>query len=423
MKCLGRILAAMIAVVALGYAGWFSDTPHTPKKVPAVALDIAYEKSEAYLLLGDEREAIGLNRLESDAVLERAAQAHADYLIRNGVSSHYETETKSGFTGRRPVDRALAAGYRARFVGENLTTDTPDAKHAVQGLMSAIYHRLTFLRFDIDEVGIGVAQNDVHKEKTAFVFEVGNATLARLCTEEQFRGYGAYVYGVCKEKEHRIEKRRYDEAKEVSEFNPMFVVYPYDGQEGVSPVFYEEEPDPLPDVEVSGFPVSISFNPFKVRSVTMREFTLKNINTGKEVVAATIMDASNDPNHTFSPLQFAFFPRERLAYDTEYEARFVGEADGNVVQERWRFHTVRPEGKVIRIVSDEAHLRLKRNTPYILYFVPRDGHDLIREMTFPDGVETAFVDHNTLRLYISDKSDDTIALHGSGKKVRIDVVR
>lgn len=57
------------------------------------------------------RKKMGLGLVKQDADLDRAAQAHANYMTLNKVFQHEEDPSKPGFTGVTPKDRSLAAGY------------------------------------------------------------------------------------------------------------------------------------------------------------------------------------------------------------------------------------------------------------------------------------------------------------------------
>jgi hypothetical protein len=108
------------------------------------------------------RAAAGLPALARAPRLEVAAARHAAYLDRHrepgtlrqaspaGDSAHRQQAGLDGFSGESPGDRALAAGYPHREVLENVSMGYPDLGAALDGLMSAIYHRLTFLDLRAD---------------------------------------------------------------------------------------------------------------------------------------------------------------------------------------------------------------------------------------------------------------------------------
>ena len=135
-------------------------SPHPVRMVTRLPMEnMAHERLEAFTTLNEIRATLGMSSLQENTALQQAAQAHADYLVRHRLSSHFEKSTQKGFTGSAPMDRALRAGYKARFVGENLSTQSRNGLDSLHGLFSAIYHRFGFLNPSFDEVGIGIAQD------------------------------------------------------------------------------------------------------------------------------------------------------------------------------------------------------------------------------------------------------------------------
>ncbi len=380
------------------YAGFFSpDAKIVKRQLPK--MDIDYEKSSALSLLNDIREAMGMNALFHNDVLARAAEAHAHYLVRNRVTSHNETPGFPGFTGETPAKRALHAGYSSTQVLENLSTKNLDAQSSIDGLFSAIYHRFGFLNVGIDEIGVGAVQDERDRGNTAFVYLMGNSELNALCSAPPFKGYGKYVYGVCKEKDQKIDYKRFTEAQNyVKEHNPKVVFYPYDGQEDVPPAFYSEIPDPLPDYDVSGFPVSVLFNDFYFKKISLESFRLYNVKSGKAVNLTRLLSKESDPHGRFNAYEFALFPLKRLEYDTTYRAVLVYREKGKRIKHQWHFHTRKPFETLIRIEKREISIDLKRGKSYWLYFVPLNGHEIIRHIEFPESVNVSFIDTNTLRV-------------------------
>ena len=414
-------ICAAVVVTCNGW-GWFDTKKETTETI-TTPMDISLETDEAFDRLNLLREAVGLNTLERNEILDRAAEAHARYILLNQEPSHYESESKQGFTGKTPRERALAAGYASLFVQENFSTNAEDAQHSVTSLMSAVYHRFTFLNMKSDIVGIGIAEGKGKKVRSAFVYLLGNAAYERLCRKDfDTSQAGDYLYGVCRDTQHYIPEKRYRSASEdLLRFNPKIALYPYDGEKEVSPVFYEEDPDPLPDYEVSGFPVTVSFNPYYFKKVTLERFELYDTTRRRQIQRTRLIEATTDPNGIFTPLQFALMPLRRLEYDTEYEVVIVfRDEKGKRLQKRWRFHTYAPEGELIRIEKRIRRVRLKKGTTYTLYFVPLDEHETIKDVRYPNGIELHFVDHNTLSLYIPRDYDGDITIESDKRKVIVE---
>ncbi len=418
----------MIAVTAAALLSWgvieysIDAAPRNVRIIQPVPMaDLKHERTEAFARLNAIRSSMGMPTLSENSTLQRAAQAHAEYLVRNRLSTHKEQAGREGFTGIFPVDRALRVGYPARFVGENLSTKSPDARDAVAGLFSAIYHRFGFLDPAFDEVGIGIAQ-DVHDPRnSAFVFEMGNSELAQVCTEKSFRGAGRYVYGVCADTHHRIDARIYQRARnQIKERSPGILIYPFDGQQEVSPVFYQESPDPLPDYDVSGFPVSVEFNDRYFRKVTLEDFRLYEVG-GREVASVRILDKSTDPNHKLTWRQFALLPLTRLKYGTTYRAEIRYRHRNKSRRLSWTFTTIRPKEPLKIIRKNEMSLTLKSGRGYWLYFEPETPHDVLHTMRYPGDLFVRFLDRNTLRIVLDPGRSDAFDIHGSGRRLHITV--
>ena len=364
----------------------------------ALPMDIPYEKSEALSHLNTIREAMSMQLLQENKSLKKAAQAHADYLVENDESTHDEIEGHKGFLAIKAVERAFASGYRSSHVIENLSTKNENAHSSVNGLFSAIYHRFSFLNLDIDEIGVGIQQDQKHTAKSAFVYNMGNSEINRLCSGESFRGNGKYVYGVCKNEAHRIQEKRFHTAlNHTKKYNPKIIVYPYDGQKEVPPAFYDEVPDPLPYHEVSGFPVSIEFSGHFFDDVTFRSFKLYK-DTGEEITEVQLMNKHTDPHQMFTKHQYALFPLKRLAYDTEYQAEVVYVSKGKEEKIVWRFKTETPQEILHIVIGREESLRIKHGESYMIYFKPLDEHEIISNIQFSSDVYIEFLDNHTIKM-------------------------
>ncbi|MGD8309900.1 MAG: CAP domain-containing protein [Chromatiales bacterium] len=127
----------------------------------------------------------GLTALAWSSPLARAARGHAAYLaarVRNdeipsGGSLHQQVPDTDGFTGESPAQRALRAGYPHRKVRENVSVGTDSAAKSLDGLMTAIYHRLAFLDLEADEVGIA-------RKGKVLVYLLGRSDYTALCRGE-----------------------------------------------------------------------------------------------------------------------------------------------------------------------------------------------------------------------------------------------
>jgi len=384
------------------------------------AMDIGYETAQAGAILNSIREEMHMQRLSSNIHLEAAAQAHADYLVHNNESSHDEVAGHQNFTGVKPLDRTLNAGYNASYVSENLSTKNSDAKSSVNGLFSAIYHRFGFLSPSIDELGVGVTQDDQNTQNSAFVYVMGNSEMNRLCSMKSFSGFGKYVFGVCREKAHRIAKKKFDQALDLNKMNnPEIILYPYNGQIEVPPAFYAEVPDPLPNHDVSGFPVSIEFNDYFFKEVILYSFELLKENVS--VPNVLFMDKNSDPHMRFTDKQFALFPLERLEYDKEYTAVVTYSRKGKNKEIRWSFRTKKPTEELHIITQKEESISIESGKSHVIYFKPLDAHDIVKNVQFPSTVDIEFIDNNTFKLTINNKSNSSFDIVSDSRVLHLNV--
>ena len=102
--------------------------------------------------LNKVRDTAGMVAFQPNAQLQRAASGHARYLIKNQQWDHHQRPGSPGFTGVKPLQRILAAGYNNRHISENISSHQGSGSplKSIDGLMSAIYHRFAFLSFDHD---------------------------------------------------------------------------------------------------------------------------------------------------------------------------------------------------------------------------------------------------------------------------------
>ena len=311
-----------------------------------------FAADDAFEYLNEIRTQAGMQLFKRDRNLALAAQMHADYLLMNNAWGHEQRPGNPGFTGQTPLDRMLRAGYSSRHNSENVSTHkgAGDALKSIDGLMGAIYHRFSFLTFDFDEVGVGHAsQGDYH----SFVYNLGNTIKAGLCDEAaKDLPPGHYIFKVCADEQQRINQETFNRAlTSVQAQNPAYVALPADGLSGISPAFYIEAPDPLPGVDVSGYPVSIQFNPVVFEQPPKLErFELFQANAPETIESETVkrervellarFDKQTDIHGKFTAYEHAIFPRYRLDWNTVYRAEVdYLDSQGEKQSINWEFRT------------------------------------------------------------------------------------
>lgn len=362
----------------------------------------------------------GLIKFKEHRALDSAAFSHAKYLIENQRKGHYEKRGKYAYTGNTPSQRVIKTGYPSAYVMENVSINTSDYKKSIDTLFAAIYHRFVFLTLDKDEIGLGSYQTKKkRKVKQAYVYNLGSSEISKLCKQSFLMENGTYyMKNICKENAKMVPMSLFREKKEVIQRkNSAMVLYPYNKQSNIWPAFYNESPDPLPGYKVSGFPVSIQFNPANTNSVKLKSFRLYD-QQGKEIRKTKILQEKNDKNHLFSKFQFALMPLKRLAFNSIYTAVFEAEADGRKVKKQWSFRTTKFEEKLYRITAKKTTLTVKAGRTIILYMVPDSRKDIILSHISRGGAKVSYLDQNTLRVTLPKRrSSGRVSLDLGKKKV------
>ena len=382
-----------------------------------VSLEASSDK-HGLAYLNKIREHAGLIALKPNKALEKSAASHAKYLVLNQTNGHYEKSGKYSYTGRTPSKRIIKAGYPSRFVMENLSVNTTGAVKSIDKLFSAIYHRFVFLNLDKDEIGIGTYTTKKKRRiKNAYVYNLGLSGISQLCQRSFKMTDGEYyMKNICRQSDKMIPRSRFREEKDyIRRKNKDVIVYPYANQRHIWPAFYNESPDPLPKYKVSGFPISVQFNPANFKKIKLKSFRLYD-EKGKEIKKTKILQDKNDHNHLFTKLEFALMPLARLEFGTTYIAVFEAVVDGSSVKKRWSFTTENPKEKVYRITQNKTTLNVKAGSTAILYIVPSSRNDILRSYKSRGGLKVSFLDQNTLKVVFPKRISSGRVSLGLGKK-------
>ncbi len=175
--------------------------------VPAASYAAGSQEAAAYALINQERSRCGFGQLAQNLALDKAALAHANYLLVNNVFGHEEIESNAGFTGVRSWDRAIAAGYGSNQISEVIAGGTTALASAI-GLFDAPYHALILLGGSRD-IGLGWTKNPA-KTYGNLVVDLGLG------------------------------------AQQQAQLLTAVATYPCEGTAGVNPVSPGESPSPFP---------------------------------------------------------------------------------------------------------------------------------------------------------------------------------
>ena len=277
-----------------GFSGQDASAPTATNNIATDGLNwINYRRSQ-----------IGMPALTHNGVIDTAAQGHSDYQRVNNVVTHDQTTGKTGYTGARLQDRLTNAGYvfgQPNAIGEVISaTSNGSGFYMAEELITAIYHRFVIFEPVFKEIGAGAATTSANYSYFTADFVANN-------------GYGTGIPA------------------------GTIVTWPFNGQTQVTPDFNSdyEEPDPVPDRSVVGYPVSVHTN--LTRRLTVQSFTIRA--HGSNTDLATRMLVQGQDTNTSTQSAAAIVPLAQLASATTYDVSFSGAVDGVPISRNWSFTT------------------------------------------------------------------------------------
>jgi uncharacterized protein YkwD len=308
------ILATLIAALALTACGGGSDDDNASTasststgfsgqdaSAPILTNNVA---TDGFNWINYRRSQAGVGVLVRNAQLDRAAQAHSDYQRQNNTVTHDEQSSKPGFTGATVEARVQAAGYAlvpAYASGEIIAATTNNSGfYMAEELVTAIYHRFVMFEPLFKDMGAGAASTSAN-----YVYFTTNLGATR--------GYSPGLPS------HTI------------------ATWPVNGQTGVQPNFLSdfEEPDPVPNINEVGYPISVHAN--LTETLAVQSFTVRS-RGGASNLQTRLLVKGQDANTTMTSVA-AIVPLAPLAAKTTYDVSFAGTADGTPVSKTWSFTT------------------------------------------------------------------------------------
>lgn len=267
---------------------------------PLVTGDVA---TDGLNWLNYRRQQAGLSVLPRNSVIDSAALGHSNYQRLNEVT-HVQSAGKPGFTGAQLFDRLQAVGYAnpsSYFYGEVISASTTNSGvYLAEELITAIYHRFAIFEPRFKEIGAGaVADNRGYNILTV-----------------NFAANGGYGPGIGA---------------------GNAITWPVNGQTDVLRRFLSdyEAPDPVPNLNEVGYPVSLHVDAdmrLTVTSFTMRPRDGNNINV-------RLLSAAADSANTTTRSAVSIVPLAVLAPLTTYDVSFVGTINGAPLTKMWSFTT------------------------------------------------------------------------------------
>jgi uncharacterized protein YkwD len=311
LRIIGAVCATACALAACGGGGGGNSNvanaavpPSSPTSsvqgAPALTNDIA---TDGFNWINFRRSQAGMPTVTRNAIIDVAALGHSEYQRINNVVTHEQTPGKQGFTGQTLLDRLTNAGYlftnTNHAYGEVISaTANQNGAYMAEELITAIYHRFVIFEPIFKEVGTGAASTSSGYRYFTADFTANN-------------GYGPGLP------------------------TGTVAVWPFNGQTGVPVNFLSdyEEPDPVPNINEVGYPISVHAN--ITATVTVQSFTVRP--HGGAALSVRTLSRAADPQTPQSAA--AIIPLARLAPATTYDVSFTGTVNGLPVSRDWSFTT------------------------------------------------------------------------------------
>lgn len=418
-----RYLVLTLLTLLSGYLYIITPPPSSPTLLQqAPKIDAQYEEREGLTYLNHLRTHAGLVPLKENPSLKQSAKNHANYLIVNQKIGHHEEHNRSGYTGEYGSERSIHAGYQSALIIENVSSNNLDHKTSIDGLMSAIYHRFGFLDFHINEIGIGVLQDQQNRFRSAFVYDMGNQELNQLCAQNMPPSSSQHtVHEVCANPQQQLSKKAFFHAIYSNHTqNAPMVVYPYPNQTNIPPAFYEELPDPLPEHSVSGFPISISFDESRFKKVELLSFQLFDEHH-HAITDVLEYNQTNDPNQRLKKFEFALFPLQRLAWASQYHVEVTYRADGTLGKKVWSFQTQKFDIPLHTITPTSHPITMVKGESMIFYFPPFSPKDTLQSLRYPSNFDIHFIDKNTIKLKVQERRTPHVTLKIGAHRLKLNI--
>lgn len=226
--------------------------------------------------------------------IQKASNAHANYMQLNGGLSHDEVAGKPGFTGAKFWDRMKAAGFTgpggAMFEVIHSIGDGHNSILGESGWVNTLYHRIPFVAFGAGGYGFG---NNSTKWATVD-FSSGGATPPPTTVS----------------------------------------TWPVDGDTGVWTTFRcaSEIPNPLPGQTNAGYPVSLT----GAKALVITEHAITQAGAD---VAHVFLTKGTDSSGLIPDTQAYLIPKAPLLKSTQYGVKVSGTVGGAAFSLTWSFTT------------------------------------------------------------------------------------
>jgi uncharacterized protein YkwD len=260
--------------------------------------------TDGYNWINFRRQQMGLAAVSRNTLVDQAAQAHSNYQALINDITHEEVEAQSGFTGVSVYERLIATQYSfplTNFAYGEIIVATGDTNgfNAAEDLITSIYHRFVLFEPKFLEAGAGVTTGPTGR--AYFTIDFASRALRQ-------GGLGS----------------------------GRLVTYPSANQQNLPTVFYsdQEQPDPVPDRNEVGYPVSVHAD--ITSSIQVQTFTISP--RGGTPLTSKLLTRENDGEIGY-PSVAAIIPLAQLQPQSFYDVQFIGSVDSVPVNLFWSFKT------------------------------------------------------------------------------------
>lgn len=357
----------------------------------------------------------GLQNLNPNAALARAAFHHAKYLVQHKPQNplvealHEELHTLVDYTGRWPSTRAAQYGYIGS-VGEALGTGA-SVIDSINQIFSSVYHRLALLNFYSLDVGIA-RSNELPLHQGAYLESVD---VIKVGTSGNNFTTPTNTPTVPFWPPQQSNLKTNPNA-------PMMVIWPADQSIDIPLSLASETPNI--SSQAAGYPITIELNPDQV--VTAANLNLQLNNAAGNMVTGQIYSKQSDPRQLLQDLQFVFLPEQRLLWNENYSLSGNISLDGNVQNISTSFTTIKPLGRLIEIKNSGSSVSVTSDEQVTLDITPPQGFRDIQNLSFSTtGSASAQIDvydPNSLSICVHGEDGDSVQLNlYEGFNIKINV--
>ena len=273
-----------------------------------------------YGIFNKARGDCGFGSVTRNTKIDQAATAHAKYGVLNNVLSHYETDSKPGFTGVDPWARMTAAGYANNLYGSNeVANATPlvnvgdelvGVARAAIGLLAGPYHMAGILgSIGHSDIGIGVQ----------FVTPVRNLTSAIVIAD-----LGTPLGG-------RQQSLNEGEVR----------TYPCEGTTGTDYQLTGEDPNPVPGRILKVAPIGQPIFVMAARghTLTIVDVTLTGPDGSSLEVLPTLNSTTDKSGRFIEPHYAVIMPDKPMLPMTKYNVLINGKDNNKPFTRQFSFTT------------------------------------------------------------------------------------